>query len=821
MARNRILALAVVLLLLLVGAVVLVVTGQWAAALGAAGLGALAIGREVWALWQSRIVGWIDVGMRRLLSPFDRRYREFMLATARFVDLKGLATVGAYHPELDEVFIELSLAHRAPSQVPVGVLGQLPAEVTERHSVWDSLDTPEPRILAVLGVPGSGKTTLLRHIVRRLCHGRRPGARRTVPILLFLRDHVGRIVSSPEVTLLDLVRSRLGRLVADEPPGWFEQRLRNGDCVIMFDGLDEVGRPADRAIVHDWVEQQIQQYPDNDYVITARPLGYTHIEGARVLQVRAFTDDQVVRFVRSWSLVTERHAAPRGTHEDIVRQQADRHADDLLERLGAVPALYDLTVNPLLLTMIITVHRERGALPGDRTDLYNEICQVMLWRQQEDRRIDVGLSGRKKEVLLRRLAFGMMRQRVSDLPRDDVLAEFEEVRDRMSIELTPSEILADLRPHGILVQRENDQYSFAHQTFQEFLAAAHIRDKGLSTVLVDAVDDVWWRETTLLYVAMSDADPIMWACLDSGGNAALSLALDCADQCRELAPELRDRLTELLATLRAPDTEPEQRRDLTRAVVTRHLHQTIRTATGSVVCAKPIPLAIYRLYQQDIGGDSTGAIDDDAPVTGVRPREAVAFVHWVNDITHGKPGYRLPTCADLDDPAVQRALTTRSLSAWTTATNGRPELWAPADVDHPHTVDAATLRRYVRDDIERSVPTVARLLLLRAVVAVARLNPRGWRPGPSTRSTSRRCTRRSTASRVGTAADCGTSTRSSRRHTRATTTSSPSWGGSWPRSGASCRRHRSTTSGPRASPPRCATTWSGTMKDSSRTSSAR
>ncbi len=47
-------------------------------------------------------------------------------------------------------------------------------------------------------------------------------------------------------------------------------------------------------------------------------------------------------------------------------------------RLDGAPGLYDLTVNPLLLTMIATVHRYRGALPGSRVDLNGEICQVML-----------------------------------------------------------------------------------------------------------------------------------------------------------------------------------------------------------------------------------------------------------------------------------------------------------------------------------------------------------------------------------------------------------------------------------------------------------
>jgi hypothetical protein len=44
----------------------------------------------------------------------------------------------------------------------------------------------------------------------------------------------------------------------------------------------------------------------------------------------------------------------------------------------------------------------------------------------------------------------------------------------------------------------------------------------------DNVSDPWWRETTLLYAARADADPVVKACLDAGTVDALALAFDCA-----------------------------------------------------------------------------------------------------------------------------------------------------------------------------------------------------------------------------------------------------------------------------------------------------
>lgn len=686
--------------------------------------------------WQKRIVDNVDRALGRRVSRFDQRYRASMLGSLRFIDLKGLPTIGFYTPELDEVFVDVSLAYRAPHQVPGDLLAQLPTEVTDRHSIGDFLDRQLPVVLAVIGVPGSGKTTLLRHTARQICRDRR-GRRRTVPILLCLRDHVAAVISTPKVTLPELLRDTLEHGLS-EPAGWFDQKLRNGDCVVLLDGLDEVARQEDRRKIADWVESQIKQYPKNDYVITSRPQGYlsARINGATVLQVHSFTDEQVVRFVRGWYLAVEKHSTDATDAE--ARWRAEAAADDLLDRLSRSPGLYDLTINPLLLTMIANVHRYRGALPGSRARLYDEICQAILWRRQEAKKLPIKLDGDKKEMLLRGLAFTMMQQRVRDLPRAAVLAEIRPTLRRMSTKLTAEDFLIDVASNGLLIERETELYSFAHLTFQEYLAATHIRNMGCPQILANAVDDVWWRETTLLYAARSDTDPIVEACLDSASVTALSLAFDSAEQGSQLAPELRDRLDKLLDSAFTLHADHERRRLMAGVLVARHLRHLIRTGDSGRVCTRPITTGIYWLYQQDTNGpapdgptQSEPGLDrprTDEPIVGVRGNDALAFVLWVNSITGHEPGYRLPNRTEIEDPAVHRGLNTPTpqtppLSAWLESASGhhQPQLWTPAGTAHPHMIDTTTLVQHVNSDIERSVPTLTQLLLLRAIVAVRSL----------------------------------------------------------------------------------------------------
>jgi hypothetical protein len=681
---------------------------------------------EIVSRWQKRLANYLDTTIIRIFSRFEKRYRVFVLAGLRYIDLKGLTTVGFFTPELDEVFVDVSLALRAPHQVPAGLLADLSADVKERLTLEELLDHAAPVVLAIIGVPGSGKTTLLRYAARQICKARR-GRRRPVPILLYLRDHVTAIVANGSMTLPDVLRTTLGDVGKREPPGWFEQRLNEGDCVVMLDGLDEVAHQEDRRKVSSWVERQIQQYSRNDFVITSRPHGYrvASIEGATVLQVRGFTTDQVARFVRGWYLAVER----RNTNEDIENftAPAETGANDLLQRLRSSPGLYDLTVNPLLLTMIANVHRYRGALPGSRVELYDEICQVMLWRRQEAKKLEIQLTGAKKELLLRDLAYTMMDRRLRDLKRKEVLVAIKRTLRRVSKDVTAEDFLADVSSNGLLIERESELYSFAHHTFQEYLAAEHMRQKGVHKILAKTVDDVWWRETALLYTARADGDPIVEACLESGTITALALAFDCADQTSELAPELRDRLDELLGTASAPDTDPERRRLIAGVLLTRHLQQQIRTKEDHSVCAHPITATLYQLFRLDTqiappDGPSEHRTSDDVAL-GMRLVDANGFVAWANGIIANERVCRLPSRTEIDDPAVQRILSIPDIQAparsiWLASELSRVDLWIPGGTQHPHVVSARTLMDSVEDDLARSRATLTRLLLLWCMATV-------------------------------------------------------------------------------------------------------
>ena len=180
---------------------------------------------EVATRWQHRLADGLDLALQRRVSRFDRRYRAFVLAGFRFIDQKGLGTVGPFTPELDDVFVDVSLVPRPPHLVTEGLLTELPADISERKPLSSFLNQADPVVLAVIGAPGSGKTTLLRYTTRQICLHRR-GRRRHLPILLYLRDHAAAITAEPDVTLTGLLRSTLGQAAAAEPAAGLSSNCR-------------------------------------------------------------------------------------------------------------------------------------------------------------------------------------------------------------------------------------------------------------------------------------------------------------------------------------------------------------------------------------------------------------------------------------------------------------------------------------------------------------------------------------------------------------------------------------------------------------------
>ncbi|TYB47927.1 NACHT domain-containing protein [Actinomadura chibensis] len=589
-------------------------------------------------------------------------YLRQLRASVAHMEIVGIATQSEFVMGMRQVYVDVSLAPK-PSQETARekYIGAVTEQPGERRTLESFLTDRSRRVHAVIGGPGSGKTTLVRHTALRLCE-RRLFGRQALPVLLYMRDHAGAILAEEPSGLAE-VAAAAGWLAGKIPASWLERRLDRGGCVVLMDGLDEVADEDDRVRVVAWIKRQIERFPDNRYVLTSRPHGYLSnpLGSAEVLQVRRFTGDQVSRFLRGWYYAIECRAL--GSSGPHIQRMASGKADDLLGRLRGTPALYDLAANPLLLTMIANVHRYRGELPGSRSGLYREMCDVLLHRRQEARGLKdaTGLRGAQKERVARALALAMMRAEKRDMRVGEADRAIAQVLRGVSQNVAPKTFLDEARKSGLLVEREQGVYSFAHLTLQEYLAAAQIgQQPECLRLIVDNVDNPWWRETTLLWAAEVDATPVIAACLARATVRSLSLGFDCAEQALEVDPDVRRDLEELLQVREFADDA--QRRLITGVRASRALREVVWTVDGTTVCAHPVSRQLYAQFVRDeraAGLHTPLALpradenDAETPASGLWPDDNQRFLGWLNALFDDGTTYRLPTAAELGDSATE------------------------------------------------------------------------------------------------------------------------------------------------------------------------
>ncbi len=339
--------------------------------------------------------------------------------------------------------------------------------------------------LLILGKPGAGKTTFLKHLA--VDCSKEKFQSDLIPVLIELRR-----IRSTEWKLLDAIAEQLKL-----SPQQTEKILEQGQLLILMDGLDEVPNSAFRADVQSQVRDLAQktEHAGNRFILTCRtqiitgemPKGFTAVE------VADFNSEQVQRFVENWF-------GASGLEENKVEQQW-RNFEGEIDRN---PALKELTVTPVLLSLMCWVFEDTGELPTQAASLYDKGIDLLLERWNERKAIPEWEMGNE---VYRALTLKEKKELLTDIaawkfehPENFVLFEQEVLTQQIAQLLKlrepgdGEEVLRAIEAqHGLLIERADQLWSFSHLTFQEHFTVQWLTRLS-SEKLARKIADCQWQE---------------------------------------------------------------------------------------------------------------------------------------------------------------------------------------------------------------------------------------------------------------------------------------------------------------------------------------
>lgn len=377
--------------------------------------------------------------------------------------------------------------------------------------------------ILIIGDPGSGKTTFLKYLVLQCCdnlinkknaiahsdfkyNNLFPMYIRSTDLIeqikIGISRDIGPTTADSALWISFFMEKDSHTKGFDFDISFFNNKIDDGSAILLLDGVDELSTSQDRDIIFKLLQNLKLKFPDLKIVITSRPiinLNELILSNFELIKIIPLDQYLVKNFVSGWSKALFPQLNIRGL--DYDRQ--------ILDSIRSHSEINILAQNPLMLLLILIIHRFERKLPYDRGTLVERIITLLI--EKREKRPGRRSSENTLEIL-QNLALSMQCNpegrmfTVSVEWAEKVIANSftdKELDERQKIaKIFLNEELLD---SGILIIRGNN-ICFWHLIFQEFLVAQALSKKEMyeiKSILINnyQVYNAEWKEVTLVLVS--------------------------------------------------------------------------------------------------------------------------------------------------------------------------------------------------------------------------------------------------------------------------------------------------------------------------------
>lgn len=342
--------------------------------------------------------------------------------------------------------------------------------------------------VVILGGAGFGKTTTLNYIY---CNYENLFQGCTLKIKIDLKEYANDIWKDKRDILWCIAtdffkKTKRSNYSFEELETLLSGLLGNGQCIVIFDALDEITKLSMRNKVRDAIHNFCEIYFLNRFIISSREAGYlrNQFDGSFLhIKINEFDEEQIHQYSYNW--FTNNYLD--GDFEEFWENFSTEVTRARCERL---------IQNPIILILALIIFDIEKNLPNKRVEFYKKCIDTFL-SVREDRKGARELSKNTKNILaddsvVPKIAFHKFKRTSEDSQyrfdmkelRDAVFAAIE-VTDPINWNSAVDEYSSYLIERTELIQEvDEDVLNFAHKTFFEyFLAVYYVKECDLKALI--------------------------------------------------------------------------------------------------------------------------------------------------------------------------------------------------------------------------------------------------------------------------------------------------------------------------------------------------